>query len=111
VTSVSELCCSSIDKLINDTTVLERKQQVGLVVQGVVSLISLNGVRDRDAYEQWFWPTVGVLGHRTAKDALSCLQRAPLMEGLSTWLHWDLVFQLQLGSLREILEQMVLCML
>ena len=107
VTSVSELCCGSIDKLINDTAVSERQQQMGSAVRGVVSLIPLivNGARDRDAYEQWSCPRVGVLGHRTAEDALSCLQRAPLLEDLSSWSHWDLVFRPQLGNLRKFLEK------
>lgn len=47
--------------------------------------------------------TVGVLGHQSRDEALSCLENAPLLEDLSEWTHWELVFQSKFGSLSDFL--------
>lgn len=48
---------------------------------------------------------VGLLGNQTAQDALSCLKKAPLLEDLSEWSHWEIVFQPQLGNLSTFLTK------
>jgi len=46
---------------------------------------------------------VGVRGHQSLQAALDCLRSAPLLEDLSEWSHWDLVFQPQFGKLSDFL--------
>lgn len=53
------------------------------------------------------WPSltesVGVLGHQSPAAALDCLRRAPLLEDLGAWSHWDLVYRPQFGQLSDFL--------
>ncbi|XP_078599079.1 uncharacterized protein LOC144874602 isoform X2 [Branchiostoma floridae x Branchiostoma japonicum] len=49
--------------------------------------------------------TVGLLGSRTADQALMCLLSAPLLADLEKWTHWSLVFQPQHGDLRAFIER------
>ena len=48
--------------------------------------------------------SVGVLGHQSREDALSCLQSAPLLEDLKQWSHWNLIYQPQHGRLEQFLQ-------
>ncbi|GAB1610178.1 protein NO VEIN-like [Argonauta hians] len=42
---------------------------------------------------------VGILGHQTQQVALATLHNCPLLEDMSSWSHWSLVFEPQFGSL------------
>ncbi|KAK8939439.1 hypothetical protein KSP40_PGU008498 [Platanthera guangdongensis] len=55
---------------------------------------SSNMVSERDG-------PFGSLGHVSAKDAIECLLKAPMLSDLKSWSHWDLVFAPSLGSLLE----------
>ena len=46
---------------------------------------------------------VGPLGHQSPESALECLTRAPLLEDLQEWSHWDLIYKPSLGDLSEFL--------
>ncbi|XP_048869160.1 uncharacterized protein wu:fj29h11 isoform X2 [Brienomyrus brachyistius] len=47
---------------------------------------------------------VGLLGAVTREQAVSSLVSAPLLEDLAEWSQWELVFQPQLGSLKDFIE-------
>nr|XP_023686990.1 uncharacterized protein LOC111853852 isoform X2 [Paramormyrops kingsleyae] len=47
---------------------------------------------------------VGLLGAVTREQALSSLVSAPLLEDLAEWSQWELVFQPQLGPLKDFME-------
>ncbi|KAK8913915.1 hypothetical protein KSP39_PZI024215 [Platanthera zijinensis] len=55
---------------------------------------SSNVVSERDG-------PFGSLGHVSAKDAIECLLKAPMLSDLKSWSHWDFVFAPSLGSLLE----------
>lgn len=104
---MDQIHCGSIEKLISDVTVQEKKG-AGMATQRHVTHLApllVNGANNGDAYKQWSCPSVGVLGHKTCEDAISCLQRVPLLEDLSRWSHWDLVFKPQHGQLAEFIEK------
>lgn len=44
---------------------------------------------------------VGRLGHQSRDMALSCLQACPLLENLSDWSQWQMVFEPELGDLKQ----------
>lgn len=48
---------------------------------------------------------VGILGHQTESDTLACLKRAPMLEDLREWSHWDLVYKPQFGNIESFLER------
>ena len=103
---MDQLHCGSIAKLISDATVREG-QGMGTATQRSVCHLApllVNGAREVDSYKQWSCPRVGVLGHKTRENAVTCLQRAPLLEDLASWSHWDLVFKPQYGELSEFIE-------
>lgn len=45
------------------------------------------------------------MGHQTKERALACLQNCPLLEDLADWSHWDLVFQPELGPLKDFVQK------
>ncbi len=47
----------------------------------------------------------GYLGSFSSDDAIKCLMSAPLLEDLSTWSNWALVFEPQFGELRSFLRK------
>ncbi|KAK9081153.1 hypothetical protein Syun_030516 [Stephania yunnanensis] len=48
---------------------------------------------------------VGALGSVSAKEALECLLKAPMLSDLQSWTHWNHVFAPSLGSLLEWLSK------
>ena len=48
---------------------------------------------------------VGILGHQTREAALACLQNCPLVADLADWSHWSLVFEPELGPLKEFVQK------
>ena len=99
--SLEDLGCGKIEKLIADIHFLPTKPSA----ISYMSPILLNGTTDT----QHPPPSqkVGILGHQTREDALACLHKAPLLENLKEWSHWELVYQHQFGDLAEFLSQEV----
>lgn len=48
---------------------------------------------------------VGLLGEISKVQALACLMSCPLLEDLSEWSQWDLVFKPFHGSLKEFIQR------
>lgn len=48
---------------------------------------------------------VGIQGVQTKETAVACLTACPLLEDMMEWSHWSLVFQPQLGCLRDFIEK------
>ena len=48
---------------------------------------------------------VGVLGTREKEHAISCLQNCPLLEDVAEWSHWELVFQPEMGPLKDFVQK------
>ena len=48
---------------------------------------------------------VGILGHQTREQALACLQTCPLLDDLAEWSHWALVFEPELGGLKDFVQK------
>lgn len=48
---------------------------------------------------------VGILGHRSKEQALICLQNCPLLEDLGEWSQWNLVFEPELGNLKDFIQK------
>ncbi|GFO25015.1 tudor domain-containing protein, partial [Plakobranchus ocellatus] len=48
---------------------------------------------------------VGILGSQSREAAEACLTMCPLLEDMAAWSQWGLVFQPQLGPLREFIEK------
>jgi hypothetical protein len=44
---------------------------------------------------------VGILGHQTKDAAKICLHNCPLLENLADWSQWSLVFEPELGKLKD----------
>lgn len=47
----------------------------------------------------------GILGHQTRESALACLENCPLLENMAEWSQWSLVFEPQLGKLRDFVQK------
>lgn len=47
----------------------------------------------------------GILGHMTKEKALICLQNCPLLEDLHEWSQWDVVFEPELGHLKDFIQK------
>ena len=107
VSTVEQIHCGSIEKLISDVNVEERAGASVATQRYVTHLAPLlvNGTRDKDSYKQWSSPSLGVLGLKTREDAISCLRCAPLLEDLGLWSHWELVFKPQHGDLSQFIER------
>jgi len=48
---------------------------------------------------------VGVLGHVTKDKALASLQNCPLLEDLYEWSQWHVVFEPELGDLKDFIQK------
>ncbi|XP_064610417.1 uncharacterized protein LOC135474759 [Liolophura sinensis] len=48
---------------------------------------------------------VGLLGHQTKESARLCLNNCPLMEDMEAWSNWSLVFEPELGTLKEFVQK------
>lgn len=99
VDSFESLGCGSVHKLVLETQYSQNLAQTSAVAY--LSPLLLNG----DVSLQESKQGVGILGHQSPEDALSCLQSAPLLEDLKQWSHWELVFQPQHGALEEFLQK------
>lgn len=47
----------------------------------------------------------GILGHQTKEAALACLENCPLLENMAEWSQWTIVFEPQLGKLRDFIQK------
>lgn len=93
--SVQELGCGSVDKLLSDASQIYQSVSPSLHFELPLLLNQLG--QDHIGFKE------GVLGPQTPRDALWCLQQAPLLEDLASWSHWDSVYAPSLGSLSEFL--------
>ncbi len=100
VDSVETLGCGSVRKL------LTQLDQVS-VLNGVSYLSPLiyNGGEVVTAEVQGDRISGGILGFQGRDDALACLRKAPLLEDLGAWSHWDLVYKPTLGNLSDFLQK------
>lgn len=48
---------------------------------------------------------VGILGHQTREAALAILHNCPLLEDMTAWSHWPLVFEPQFGKLKDFVNK------
>lgn len=99
VDSFEDLSCGSVHKIISESR--DSQQVIHTSAISYLSPLLLNG----DISLQETKHGVGVLGHQSRKDALSCLQTAPLLEDLKQWSHWELVYQPQHGDLEGFLQR------
>lgn len=109
VTSVDQLCCGTVEKVVSDVN--ERGETIsggtyGACATTYLSPLLLNGEPSQtNSVKQWSSQNIGALGNKTKEEALSCLTSAPLLEDLSKWTHWDLVFKPQHGELDQFIER------
>lgn len=99
VNSFEDLSCGSVHKIIlesKDTQIAAQTPSISYLYP----LLMNGGTNIQDTKQG-----VGVLGHQSSEDALSCLQRAPLLEDLKQWSHWELVYQPEHGPLDAFLER------
>ena len=100
VTLVEDLGCGNIDKLMAEEESLRHQASSSMPVIAFLSPVLVN---DEPGEARVAQPTVGILGHQTREDALDILQKAPLLEDLTEWSHWELVYKPQLGNLSDFL--------
>lgn len=48
---------------------------------------------------------VGILGHQSKEAAKICLHNCPLLENLADWSQWSLVFEPELGKLKDFVQK------
>ena len=48
---------------------------------------------------------VGILGHQTKDAAKLCLHNCPLLEDMAVWSQWALVFEPELGKLKNFVQK------
>ena len=48
---------------------------------------------------------MGIAGHKSKEQALACLQQCPLLTDLAQWSAWQLVFQPELGELKDFIQK------
>lgn len=103
VNSFEDLSCGSVHKIISESQDSPTVAQTPSI--SYLYPLLLNGGINLQGPKQGVG--VGVLGHQSREDALSCLQRAPLLENLKQWSHWELVYQPQHGPLEAFLQQVL----
>ena len=101
VNSFEDLSCGSVHKIILES---QDSQQVAQTssIKYLYPLLLNGGTNLQDPKQG-----VGILGHQSREDTLSCLQRAPLLEDLKQWSHWELVYQPQHGPLEVFLQRVL----
>ena len=101
VDSFEDLSCGSVHKIIlesKDSRIAAQTPSISYLYP-----LLLNGGTNIQDTKQG----VGVLGHQNSDDALSCLQKAPLLEDLKQWSHWEFVYQPEHGPLDAFLERVL----
>ena len=104
VTTIDQISCGSVEKIISDTN---ERVDPNSQTQSCVSYLSpllVNGASD-GSRRQWSSQSFGALGDKTREEALSCLCRAPLLDDLASWSHWDQLFNPQHGELAGFVEK------
>ena len=101
VDSFEDLSCGSVHKIISESQDSQQVAQASAI--NYLYPLLLNGSISLQESKQG----VGILGHQSREDALSCLQKAPLLEDLKQWSHWELVYQPQHGRLERFLQQVL----
>ena len=101
VETFQDLGCGSVSKLIADSQLASRQPRNRTPVRYMEPLL-LNENKTSAYTAQ---AHVGILGNQTESDALACLKRAPLLEDLREWSHWDLVYKPQIGNIESFLER------
>ena len=108
VTTVDQIHCGSIEKLISDVAVRE-KAEVNTANKYCVTYLApllMNGANDGHMkVTERSCQSIGALGPKSATDAVACLKCAPLLEDLAGWSHWDLVFKPQHGELGDFIAR------
>ena len=99
VDSFQDLGCGTVHKLLSES---HDMQQV--VQSSAIAYLSPLLLNSKDTLKE-SRQGVGVLGHQSREDAIDCLQRAPLLEDLGEWSHWEMVFQSQYGKLEDFLQR------
>ena len=104
VTTMDGIGCGSTEKIISDVNArTEANPAAGSCVTYLAPLL-MNGTSS-NSHKQWSSQTLGALGNKSKEDALSCLCQAALLEDLSSWSHWDLIFKPQHGDLAQFIER------
>ena len=103
VNSFEDLSCGSVHKIISESQDSQTVAQTPSISY-LYPLLLNGGINLQDPKQG---VGVGVLGHQSREDALSCLQRAPLLEDLKQWSHWELVYQPQHGPLEAFLQRVL----
>ena len=101
VNSFEDLSCGSVHKIISESQDSQQVAQTSSI--NYLYPLLLNGGTNLQDPKQG----VGILGHQSKEDALSCLQRAPLLEDLKQWSHWELVYRPQHGPLETFLQRVL----
>jgi len=91
---VRSLGHGTLSKLLKATEKVQPGRATTIFYQTALAAKQLSGSMSQDR-------TVGVLGHVTKEQALSCLQNCPLLEDLATWSQWNLVFKPELKDLKD----------
>lgn len=108
IKAFEDLGCGSVSKLVIDFQHSPQQAQLP-TSRKYVEPILLN---QKKATEYKNQPNIGILGHLEKSDALVCLRKAPLLEDLREWSHWDLIYKPQFGSIETFLdEQQDICSL
>ena len=94
--SVAALQCGTIEKLMIDASQQQQSSDTPVVAYQVPLLIDRKDIHSLVKRN--------ILGPKTPKDALLCLEQAPLLEDLASWSHWDLVFAPYLGDIAVFLN-------
>ena len=99
VESFEDLGCGTVHKIMSECQTSQ--QVVHASALSYLSPLLLNG----DVCLQESKHGVGILGHQSREDALSCLRKAPLLEDLRQWSHWELIYQPEHGDLEVFLQR------
>ena len=96
------LGCGTVEKLVADGNKMSRLDEPNIIYQA--PLLMQDATEDTGV--QVGRSSVGRLGHQSCEDALQCLFKAPLLEDLKEWSHWDLIYAPIHGDLSDfILKQ------
>ena len=101
VDSVEDLGCGTVEKLMTEQEMLQ------LQPTSIVSYLTplfLNGAEDLAQDGRMTDSSAGILGFQESEDAIACLQKAPLLEDLKQWSHWDVIYKPYIGDLAEFLQ-------
>ncbi|XP_053389616.1 uncharacterized protein LOC128552593 [Mercenaria mercenaria] len=89
----------------NTMRLLSYAEKHGKHMQEQCSIFYESALAQSVRFSQNSTSKVGILGHQTRDAAKICLHNCPLLENMADWSQWSLVFEPELGKLKDFVQK------